>query len=150
MWRIYPSFNTVIQSLWFLTRKLLTQGYLSVCWSHQFDHLSRHHDLVKRYGILSTNHHGYVLFDVITIRSLRHTLLFIGFVTWCPRWVQQGTGTFPENMSSPSPVVCGGLSCSIFSLLCNFCTSVFPLHCLSFRFMASGYPFGIFKLFLYL
>ena len=62
IWNIYLSFDTIFQSLWFLswfpwlmvllTRKLLNQGFLMVKLKSSLRKFyGRHHDLIDRYGI---------------------------------------------------------------------------------------------------
>ena len=97
-----------------------------------------------------TNDHGYVSFVIITTSSFPHSWLITGFVTKVNRMmphVEQELLILPGHMNS-SPVFSVARS-SVFFVM--FCRSLFALFLLVIvlsvlLFVASDYPFGIFKL----
>ena len=103
-----------------------------------------HHDLVNRYGISVSP------FVVITIQSIPHSQLIIGFVTTVTRKMPH-VHTLPEHLSLPPVFQCGLVLLDRYLLCVVFCRSLFlrlsfffqqlyclslfwPLYCLSFFF----------------
>jgi hypothetical protein len=98
-------------------------------------------------NIYDTNDHWYLPFDVITIWLFPPSWLITGFVTRVTRQValvEQDLFTHPDNLSLPWFLVWFVLLNILFSLFVLFLLAIL-LHVL--RFMASDYPFRIFRLF---
>ena len=98
-------------------------------------------------NIYDTNDHWYLPFDVITIWLFSPSWLITEFVTRVTRQValvEHDLFTHPDNLSLPWFLMWFVLLNILFSLFVLFLLAIL-LHVL--RFMASDYPFRIFRLF---
>ena len=120
---------------------------------------SRHHVLINRYGIaVSQMTTDMFRLFVIAIRSFPHSYHITGFVTRVTRpvpLVEQELLTLQEHMSSPTVfsevrVARSSVFCVVFYVIaCHFVLFFLVIvFSVLLRIKASGYPLGIFKLFL--
>ena len=136
-----------------LTRVLLNQGFLVVKSKYAFQKLyGRHFHLINQYGV--SNDHEYVPFVVIISRcvlsSFKTYHMACENITRRVPHVEQELLNIPEYMSL-QPMFSGVRVVRSLVFCVMFCWSFFLLFLsiivlsVLLRFIASHYPFGIFK-----